>query len=821
MALNQDVSWFVPFRAHNPSRNKNCICYAPSRKARCRASCERQDNRRAIELHKIINDLPAEAVDTQLIEEYILSVCCRFAYHRDRIEDLGLLTPLAERWLDEITIHATEQSRRAVSPASLGANTALRGAATVSTISTPSRAIQAYTAPTANTTPTAYPTPPVSTSPPAYTTPTASPTLTASPLRYRYNTPTPNEVNTTPPIPVSSALNSLVSPSRSSITSLEIAPIPPEIQPRYNLRHRDAKTSTNASSVRSRTSPRPPLSEFRAHISEPGPTDSVSSKIQDNLIDRDFETGSLYIFDRTSSPGHVKIGWTASSVSRRLESWSECGYTPNLLFQVDGVPHAQRVETLTHYELIKEWRRERMCKAEWCRKSHREWFEVSKERAKQVLSDWAKFAKVAKPYDANGCLKIEWKDFVKKTAKSGETVTATQLLAHYEMSLVEDTTLVEESAEPEPEPKIEEQEEGASSAPKLENIEDTKGAVARLDSLRTELWTELLTSAKDSQLYKSEALPAPVPLTSISSPRLKEQPKIDPVKFEPLAKPEFSFTTRSSHGQPLPKFEDLFRFDSPPRTVLPATAKSSPEGMTKGVSKTEMLPRSEFTFTTESPLKTKRSPKTKEFLRTEDWPKQFSFTSKSPFNFEPIPKTEAQPKGDFTCTTGVPQFKFEPSWESSATPTPDSLFGTGLLSKTKPLQKDAAAETALADKGVSPEKIQSTSSPLVPPPLASGESEGDGQVEAVSEPGDRPIHESVIKVEDADESAVTEIEPSIGDDEWDNEETLVETEPPGSLKEAALKIVEAFCPDTSIGKTNGLEVLESEVTPVVQVIAQT
>jgi hypothetical protein len=100
-------------------------------------------------------------------------------------------------------------------------------------------------------------------------------------------------------------------------------------------------------------------------------------------------------------------------VEDRLEDWKEkCKYVPNLLFRVDFVPNAQRAETLTHYELIKEWRRERMCRAESCRKSHMEWFEISIERAKQVLGDWARFMKRAEPYDRDGQLNEEWREVV-------------------------------------------------------------------------------------------------------------------------------------------------------------------------------------------------------------------------------------------------------------------------------------------------------------------------------------------------------------------------------------------------------------------------
>jgi T5orf172 domain len=178
-------------------------------------------------------------------------------------------------------------------------------------------------------------------------------------------------------------------------------------------------------------------SKFRIHIPKPLPADCVSSKIQDRLdpIKRDFECGSLYIFERESSPGHVKIGWTAARVQDRLDSWSECGYDPELLFQVDGVPYAHRVETLTHYELIKEWRRERVC--DGCGASHREWFEVRKERAAQVLLDWANFFKKFQPYDSNGILKSQWSRVVNAMDEKKLEITAKSLVKHYETRLRE------------------------------------------------------------------------------------------------------------------------------------------------------------------------------------------------------------------------------------------------------------------------------------------------------------------------------------------------------------------------------------------------
>jgi hypothetical protein len=141
------------------------------------------------------------------------------------------------------------------------------------------------------------------------------------------------------------------------------------------------------------------------------------------------------MFDRDSSPGHVKIGWTAGSVEGRLIDWSGCGYVPNPLFQVHGVPFAHRVETLTHHELIKEWRAERECKNKRCGRSHCEWFEVGKERAMQVLGGWADLFKKHQPYDSTGLLKDQWRDVIERMDRKKVLVTVESLLEHHARAL--------------------------------------------------------------------------------------------------------------------------------------------------------------------------------------------------------------------------------------------------------------------------------------------------------------------------------------------------------------------------------------------------
>lgn len=155
------------------------------------------------------------------------------------------------------------------------------------------------------------------------------------------------------------------------------------------------------------------------------------------------------MYSRISSPGYVKIGWTARSVDKRLAQWSECGYTPIELFRATGVPYAQRVETLTHYELIKEWRREQPCKG--CLKNkgkrvrHQEWFEVSQNRAIQILSTWVELFKKANPYELSGSLKSDWREVVDGLKKNGEAITSKRLMAHYEATVAEDSACTKET----------------------------------------------------------------------------------------------------------------------------------------------------------------------------------------------------------------------------------------------------------------------------------------------------------------------------------------------------------------------------------------
>ena len=241
----------------------------------------------------------------------------------------------------------------------------------------------------------------------------------------------------------------------------------------------------------------------------------------------------------------------------------------------------------------------------------------------------------------------------------------------------------------------------------------------------------------------------------------------------------------------------------------------------------------------------------------------------------------------------------------------DSLFGTEPILKTNPLHEDVPAKRALADKGLSPERIPLPPSPLVRPvdsqdilfmqvtepgprpeiekpsvtniitksntssaesknpsnasatsfpkpkskpasglsaPLAkevpggqekaiapasitqsqhnAEEEGGQGKPESELDRCERQVPKNEIKFKDEDQGVVAKIKSETGEDGWDEEETLVEVLAPGVLEKAALGIV-GLCSEISTGKTDGLSIasdelkgLESEVLPVVEVVAQ-
>lgn len=420
MSTDLGVEFFIKFHDLDPWEQRQCIFFVkPIRKdRRCKLDCH--DIARARKLRQTILESESEDISSDDLIEYIRCNCCAGrrlpkVNHRNSIEDVDLLIPLAERWLDEILL------RRRMDDIE-------RHAAERPTPTTPARTSQAD-----QWTPSSYTS--SATSTPTHTITVETPMT--SPSYHCFGSPPPFKKPDASPTPAS---RYSPIPSATQHTSQHVG-----AHTRYDLRPREIYPVTGNVS---RLSARPALPRFRIYIESPSSEHAISWQMCQRLgagdKPRDYETGSLYIYDRTSTPGYVKIGWTARSVKDRLEDWSKCGYVPNELFRATEVPYAQRVETLTHHELVAEWRSEPPCQN--CRARtgervcHSEWFEVGHDRAIKVLRTWVEFFKKAIPYESDGSLKTEWRRVVNALVAKGDNVTGTKLLEHHETSVKERET---------------------------------------------------------------------------------------------------------------------------------------------------------------------------------------------------------------------------------------------------------------------------------------------------------------------------------------------------------------------------------------------
>lgn len=205
--------------------------------------------------------------------------------------------------------------------------------------------------------------------------------------------------------------------------------------PRYNLRPGSSRTCEKPKLATAEEVL--PVSEFVAHVKSPDQTFvstllrplglGKASKPNSSATPEWQKSGSIYCFSRASSPGMVKIGYTTGPVWVRLSRWkTTCHYQPLLKFFVEDVPHVKRAELLIHFELLKHWRRERMCK--YCLARHQEWFEVDAAVAETAIKNVTTWMKVARPYDEDGFLSQKWRKIIRNLEKQGIQVTSQRLL---------------------------------------------------------------------------------------------------------------------------------------------------------------------------------------------------------------------------------------------------------------------------------------------------------------------------------------------------------------------------------------------------------
>ncbi|CAN9342059.1 unnamed protein product [Alternaria alternata] len=465
------VGFFVSFNDLNPHTQKQCIYFVKKLRAdrRCTISCSDDDNKRAIELYSIINKKEWEHVLVDEIKEYIESKCCR-EWHQNAILSSTLFVPLVKRWLDEIKIRKHSNQPSSHSTHSSTPTTPERTSETGSSV----RSLCNTTASSA----------------------TSRVSTVETPFSSRsYSDSNISEGSVVTPTSLQPKEDPVPLPCVSPITKAE----PLEARKQHFLRFRADSLLELSQGVEHER-----LAEFTPRIRKPTFKDTVAWKMCEDLNvrnpKRDHETGMVYMYRRESSPGYIKIGWTAKSVEKRLEQWLKCGYTPIELFRATGVPHAQRVETLTHYELIKEWRKERPC--EVCSKKtgkpvcHQEWFEVSKEPAIHILKTWVELFKKASPYELSGSLKSEWREVVNEMKKNNETVTSKKLLEHYEATVAKESVRTKETVKAEGVVFVEERSDAKQGADateetiKNEKMVIKKEIVVKEEEITAELSTQ-------------------------------------------------------------------------------------------------------------------------------------------------------------------------------------------------------------------------------------------------------------------------------------------------------------------------------------------
>ena len=384
-----EASDFISFNDIQPSGSSRCI-YLIKPGERCKLYRGKDESRRMSELHRQIMESSAKPIFLNLLMEYAQSNCCtwRKSQHNHRIKDRGLLVPLAQRWSDEIQEQATLR---------LGAERL-----------TTSRLKQGEIVGRACDSP-------------------ATSDLDQSDDR---STTTNNSSHLATSSGTTKASNINASAHQAILSSED----DPELACDSNENHAHFELRTQQATISGQITYQACLSEFRPYAQEIHYTQSVYHKLMNRLQYKDPHSGSVYIFDRRSSPGFVKIGWTTRNVRARLEDFSECGYKPNLLFSSE-VSCARRVETLVHHELIKERRKERMCKGPECSASHEEWFEIDKNKAEDILREWVYFINEAQPYGLDGKLKAGWVRVVDRIKSRKGIITASELVKYYNSTL--------------------------------------------------------------------------------------------------------------------------------------------------------------------------------------------------------------------------------------------------------------------------------------------------------------------------------------------------------------------------------------------------
>jgi hypothetical protein len=179
-----------------------------------------------------------------------------------------------------------------------------------------------------------------------------------------------------------------------------------------------------------------------------GQRDSLGSSFLSTFGPHEFDEGTLYVIERPTDPGYVKIGYTTKVADDRFVYFeTHCGFVPVPVRQLRHVPSVWRVERLVHNELSRYRRQSTTCVDNpTCGSLHSEWFQVDKEQAIEVMVRWSNWMSEADPYDVDGRLKLAWVQLYRDLASIGKLPTSAEVMAHWRQQEEEHQLLVDQFA---------------------------------------------------------------------------------------------------------------------------------------------------------------------------------------------------------------------------------------------------------------------------------------------------------------------------------------------------------------------------------------
>ena len=118
----------------------------------------------------------------------------------------------------------------------------------------------------------------------------------------------------------------------------------------------------------------------------------------------------------------LKIGFSKYHPEHRAQELASCLAAPELVAHTPLIPHAKRIESLIHTELVAK-RRIQACGQ--CGQEHREWFTISHAESREVVIRWSQWI-LRQPY-LDGKLSARWQAYLQEqdfaSASPDETVT--------------------------------------------------------------------------------------------------------------------------------------------------------------------------------------------------------------------------------------------------------------------------------------------------------------------------------------------------------------------------------------------------------------